>query len=350
MEKYIGIDAHSQSCTLAVIGPSGKRLRSLVVETNGKALVEAIKNITGERHICIEEGTQSAWLYEVLSPHAEEVVVTVAEKRRGQKDDEGDAFGLAEALRVGSLGTKVYKAPRQFSGLRNAVRAYGMTVQDIVRTKNRLKAVYRSRGILTDSDVYGGEQRSRWLTKLPPSHRRLAESLGQQLDALLPLEKQAETWLREESKAHAIVRKISTAPGMGAIRSAQVVAIVVSPHRFRTQRQFWSYCGLGIVRRSSSDWVRQDERWVRAETMQTRGLNWNRNPLMKTVFKGAATTVIRQLGGHPLHESYQRMLQAGIKPNLAKLTLARRIAAAVLAMWKNGEVYDPARSELHKKA
>ena len=32
-----------------------------------------------------------------------------------------------------------------------------------------------------------------------------------------------------------------------------------------------------------------------------------------------------------------------MKPNLAKLTLARRIAGTVLSMWKNQEVYDPDR-------
>jgi hypothetical protein len=37
------------------------------------------------------------------------------------------------------------------------------------------------------------------------------------------------------------------------------------------------------------------------------------------------------------------MLEAGIKPNLAKLTLARKIAATVLSMWKHQEVYDPQR-------
>jgi hypothetical protein len=39
----------------------------------------------------------------------------------------------------------------------------------------------------------------------------------------------------------------------------------------------------------------------------------------------------------------RRGLQSGIKPNLAKLTLARRIAAIVLSMWKHEEVYDPER-------
>ena len=68
------------------------------------------------------------------------------------------------------------------------------------------------------------------------------------------------------------------------------------------------------------------------------------------MFKGAATTVIRQHAGHPLHQDYQRMLEAGTKPNLAKLTLARRIAAAVWSMWKHQEVYDPERPRRKKKA
>ncbi len=45
----------------------------------------------------------------------------------------------------------------------------------------------------------------------------------------------------------------------------------------------------------------------------------------------------------PSGKDYERMLAAGIKPNLAKLTLARKIAATVLSMWKHQEVYDPQR-------
>jgi predicted metal-dependent HD superfamily phosphohydrolase len=37
------------------------------------------------------------------------------------------------------------------------------------------------------------------------------------------------------------------------------------------------------------------------------------------------------------------MLQSGIKPPLARLTLSRKIAAIVLAMWKHQEVYDSSR-------
>lgn len=350
MDRYIGLDAHSQSCTLVVHGSAGRRLTHQVLETNGRLLVDAIRAIPGRRHLCIEEGTQSAWLHELLSPHVDELVVTVPAERKGPKDDLRDASELAEKLRTGALETRVYKAPKPLAGLQNAVRAYGMVTRDLVRVKNRLKAVFRARGIATDRSVYEVERRGTWLKKLPGAHRRLAEWIGQAVDALLPLQEQAEAWVCEEAKAHPIVKVLATAPGMATRRSAQVVAIVGTPDRFRTRRQFWSYCGLGIVTRSSSDWIRQrDGEWVRKEINQTRGLNRNRRPQLKAVFKGAATTVIQQLHDHALYADYQRTLRAGIKPNLAKLTLARRIAAAVLSMWKHKEAYDEKRISVKKR-
>jgi transposase len=348
-DRYLGLDGHSQSCTLAVMGPSGKRLKSMLVETNGKALVQAVRSIPGRLHLCLEEGELSAWLCELLSPHVYELVVTVPRSTKGQpKDDLRDAWARAEEIRIGAVNKRVYKPPLHLAPLRNAVRAYGMAVQDVTRVKCRLKAVLRSRGIAVDSSVYLPAPRERWLQQLPPAHRPLAEWLGEELDQLVPLRDKAEEWLLKEAKTHPIIRKLETAPGLGPIRTAQLVAIVANPQRFRTSRQFWSYCGLGIVTHSSSDWVKdRTGRWVRAQVQQTRGLTRERHPLLKYVFKGAATTVIR-MPAHPLQLEYQRRLEAGIKPNLAKLSLARRIAAIVLSMWKHQEVYDPKRHEAVK--
>jgi hypothetical protein len=215
----------------------------------------------------------------------------------------------------------------------------------VVRVKNRLKAVFRARGVLASADVYEAEVRGKWVSRLPSGPRQLAEWLGRELDQLVPLRAEAEAWLLREAKAHPIIRKLSTAPGMGPIRSAQTVAIVATPDRFRTVRQFWSYCGLAVVTRSSSDWVRtKSGRWVRSEVQQTRGLTRKRQPVLKALFKGAATTVIAQLRSGPLHADYQRLLANGLRPNLAKLTLARRIAGIVLSMWRHKEVYDPRRN------
>lgn len=130
-------------------------------------------------------------------------------------------------------------------------------------------------------------------------------------------------------------------PGLGKIRVAELVPIVITPHRFRTARQFWSYCGLGIVMRSSSDWVRSYGRWIRTEIAKTRGLDRNHNHTLKWIFKGAATTVLTRARQSPLREHYDRMLEAGSRRNVAKLTIARKIAAMTLAMWKSEEVHAP---------
>jgi hypothetical protein len=64
----------------------------------------------------------------------------------------------------------------------------------------------------------------------------------------------------------------------------------------------------------------------------------------KSIFKGAATRVITQRKRDPVHARYQRLLDGGTKPTLAKLSLARVIAATVLQMWKDEEEYDPGRA------
>jgi transposase len=164
-----------------------------------------------------------------------------------------------------------------------------------------------------------------------------------QYDALRVVRDQAQKELITESHRHEVTKRLESCPGVGEIRAAQIAAVVVTPERFRTRRQFWSYCGLGIVMRSTSDWVRGPQgNWVRAMTQQTRGLNRQHNSLLKQVFKGAAKTVIQQHPNDPLHADYERMLAGGTKPNLAQVTLARKIASITFALWKKKEDYKPA--------
>jgi transposase len=343
MERYIGIDVHAASCTVAVISEAGKKLKDFPVETNGQALVEAIRMIPGHKHLVFEEGLQSAWLYETLSPHVDEIVVAGITESRGQKDDRRDAYGLAEKLRRGTLEKRIFKAPRQFSVLRELSRIHITAAHDLVRVQSRLKSLYRSRGIwVPGGSVYSARHRGEWQERLPASVQTRATRLYEQFDFLAEQKKQAERDLAGEARKHPIVRILETAPGLGPIRSARLVPIVVTPHRFRTKRQFWSYCGLGIVMRSSSDWVQTaDGGWIRAPIQQTRGLSRQYNHVLKDIFKGAAATVITQRNTDPIYDRYTRMLDSGTKPSLAKLTLARSIAATVLCMWKKEEEYGP---------
>lgn len=193
MERFIGLDAHASSCTLGVVSPGGKRVGSHVVETNARCLIEAVRQIPEPRHICLEEVTLSGWLYEVLSPRAERVVVTAVRESRGPKDDRRDAFGLADVLRLGAIERSVYKERGHFGALGYRARGYRWIRDDAVRVKNRLKSVYRSRGVaVSGTAVYTASKRGAYLARLPRPAQPLAELLYEELDALEAQKRKAE--------------------------------------------------------------------------------------------------------------------------------------------------------------
>lgn len=302
--------------------------------------------VPGNRRLIIEEGTQSSWLHEILSPHVHEMIVIGVPKNKGQKNDKLDSFGLAEKLRTGSIETRVYKGVGDYAALNATSRAYRNVMIDSVRVMNRLKGVFRSRGIPTgDKEIFSQLTKDKWLMKLPSKIRPLAKTYYAELEMLMALRLQAQKEMRKEARKHTLYRILQTVPGMGRNRVAELIPIVVTPYRFPNKRMFWTYCGLGVVMRSSSDWVRAaDGSWIRTNTQQTRGLNYNHNHFLKKIFKGAATSVIGQKKiDDPIFQHYLSLLENGTNPNLAKLTIARQIASIVLSIWRTGEEYDKAK-------
>jgi hypothetical protein len=67
-------------------------------------------------------------------------------------------------------------------------------------------------------------------------------------------------------------------------------------------------------------------------------LNRNHNPRLKHVVKSAALTSLRY---EECRAYYQRLVQDGTRPELARVSLARKLAAAALALWQHKEEYDP---------
>jgi len=184
----------------------------------------------------MEEGTQSAWLYETLERHVEEIVVASVPDSRGPKNDARNAYGLAEKLRIGAIQKSVFKAPAQFRRLREIARVLEMLVRDVVRVQARLKSIYRSRGVTTPgATVYSVKNRQEWLSELPPASAYAATKLYEHYDALTGIKDQTTADLITEAKLCPIARILQTAPGLGPIRVARMMPIVVTPHRFRTR-------------------------------------------------------------------------------------------------------------------
>ncbi len=342
--KYIGMDVHKETISIAVLNSSGKLVMETIIETKASTLLQFVQGLRGSLHVTFEEGTWAAWLYDLLRPHVTKVVVCDPRKnallKTGNKSDRIDARKLAELLRSNLL-RPVYHGEHGVQTLKELSRSYLTISGDLTRVMTRLKAVYRSWAIpCAGKQVYAPRYRSEWLGKITEAGvRRRAEFYYQQLDALRSLRLQVRRELLAESAKHKASKLLCQIPSIGPIRAAQLIAILQTPHRFRTKRQLWAYGGLGIETHSSAD-----HRYVEGQLrpskrpVSLRGLNRNHNHELKNIFKGAAIIAATKAG--PFQEFYAALVAKGIRPEMARLTLARKIAAITLIVWKKGVCFD----------
>jgi transposase len=312
--------------------------------TRASAILDIVRGLRGTVRLTFEEGTYSEWLFALLVGRVDRLVVCNPRKNAllqvGNKNDDNDAHKLARLLRSGELSS-VYHGEHGLAALQQLGRSYTTLTEDTTRVMARLKAVFRSQAIATAGQkLYSSRHRGEWLAQLGERGlRRRAERLYEQLDALQLLRRRARQELIVESRSHEAVKWLRTIPFLGPIRAAVLLGRVQTPHRFRSKRQFWTYCGLGLETRSSADYrVRQGQLVRSQKPVWIRGLNRNHNHELKNLFKGAATTASTREG--PLRTFYQGLLDQGMVPAMARLTLARKIAAITLRVWKKGVAFD----------
>jgi len=339
--KYIGMDVHKATTVNAVRDSKGEVIAEGIIQTKSATILDSIRGQRGILHVVFEEGTHAAWLYDLIRPHVASVVVCDTRKipAQGNKNDRIDAKRLAELLRIGAL-MPVYHGEKSTRAVKELSRSYIGIIGDCTRIKNRLKSIFRGRGIdCSGSAVYNPEERKSWLRQLKDEAVcARADSLWDQLKFLEPLvEKAAKDLMVEARKHRADMKILQSIPGIGQFRAAIILGIVGTPHRFRTRKQFWTYSGLAVVTKTSAEYEVVNGRLVRSNKRPlVRGLNRNYNRALKEVFKGAAQSA----ASGPWKSRFEAMVANGAKESSARLTLARKIAAITLALWKRGERYD----------
>ena len=112
--KYIGMDVHTGTISIAVRNSAGKLVMECVIETKASTILQFFQGLSGSLQVTFEEGTWAAWLYDLLKPHVTELVVCNPRKnallKEGSKSDRIDAKKLAELLRNGALSAVYVRA------------------------------------------------------------------------------------------------------------------------------------------------------------------------------------------------------------------------------------------------
>jgi transposase len=341
--KYIGLDVHQATISVAVLDSAGKLVMEAILETKAETILQFIRGLRGSLHVTFEEGTSAAWLHDLLQPHVTQVLVCDSRKnallKAGNKNDRIDARKLAELLYLNKLNP-VYHGEAGIRTLKELARSYLAITRDLTRVMSRLKAIYRSWAIsCAGQQVYAPRYRAEWLAKITEAGvRRRAELYYQQFDALAALRQEARRELLVEGRKHWAMKLLRQIPSIGPIRAALLIALMQTPHRFRTKRQLWAYCGLALKTYTSGEYRFVGGQLQRSKkVLAIRGLNKNHNHDLKNIFKGAAT---RAAVSGPFRNFYEACVARGMKPPMARLTLARKIAAITLLVWKKGVRFD----------
>ena len=314
MYKYIGLDAHSSTCTLCVVDANGVELDMATIVTNGRLLVEYIKSLGGTIVVTFEECDLSIWLFELLKNHVHRVVVcnpAANVEYKKNKTDKLDARNLAKLLRGGFL-RPVFHDGSSREKFRMLVSGYEDVIQESVRLKNRLKTLRRR------DKLYGAKTAS--------THARFIEArMVDQINLFNDIRLTYKDELKKHVRQFKEAKYLMSLPAIKEIQASKIIAHVVDPARFRDKYKFWSYCGLVKHKRISGGRLYGSKRAYGNRTL-------------KCVFKMAAHSALKSDGA--LRRYYEAMRDRGLSDSAARNAVARKIAAIALSLWKNGRKYD----------
>ena len=157
--KYIGLDVHRDTISAAVLNGSGRLIQQSVLMTRAAAILDFIGGVRGTLHVTFEEGTHSAWLYDLLSRRVEKLVVCNPRRnallKSGNKGDAIDAHKLAELLRAGLLSA-VYHGETSALEVQQLARSYTMLTEDTTRVMARSRLCFAARRSHAPEGSYTG--------------------------------------------------------------------------------------------------------------------------------------------------------------------------------------------------
>lgn len=324
--KYIGMDAHSSTCTFSVMNREGVEQDNCTIETNGRLLVRYIRSVEGLKELAFEECELSNWLYTILKDEVEDLIVCnpVANVRyKEAKTDKLDARQLANLLRGGYLKA-VYHDGSDRERYRSLMSGYQDLVEGAVQLKNRYKSLFRKEGRrVTGETLYSDE------SLLNDFKRDDFKFIGTCTYRMLErMEEERQKYveeIRKENKKFKEIKLLKTLPGIGDIQAAKIVSQVIDPWRFKNKYKYNAYCGLAKYQKKSGG-------------KDYGSIKIHGNRILKCVYKMAGHSGLRGKSG--LRKYYDRKLSEGISHYNAYNAVCRIIAAMSLSMWKNNWKYD----------
>lgn len=332
--QHIGIDLAKTASQVCLLTEDGELIERRIPTTR-----EHFARLLAARapsRVLIEASTESEWVARHLEALGHEVIVAdpnfapmYATRSRRVKTDKRDARALCEACRLGA-----YRPAHRTSERQRHVRAKLAVREAIVRTRSKyislIRALLRRDGLR----VAAGTARSFVvrLDCLPLSVELRVEvaPLVTLLEGINEQLRQADDELAQLVKDDPVVRRLTSAPGVGPVTAACFAATLDDVARFPDARQVRAYLGLVPTEHSSG------------ERQQRGGINKAGPTRARSLLVEAAWALIRSK--RPEAEALRQWAMAirhrrGMK--VAIVALARKLAGILYAMWRDAADFLP---------
>lgn len=298
MDNYIGLDAHSKTCTFVIMNKDGELTREGKINTTERNLKELARSVEGSKALMFEETNVAQWIYCVLKDEVDKLIVchpAHLPKKSGPKNDYRDAFHLVMQLRAGNY-TSVYHEQSELMNLRAVINHYSNAAIRLGKLKYAFKAVLRSEGIASESAFKTSRNKLKIEEIKNPAKRLVAQRI---FDEMNDLELKKETWVEEfrSNKFNIpVIKLLGSIPGVGPVRAHEIAAYMCTGHRFENKHKLWAYAKLVRHHDESDGYI------LRRRTPHGRSE-------LKNAFMGAAQRVIISPANTGLKDYYKFLIE-----------------------------------------
>ena len=257
--KYIGLDVHRTPISVAVLNAEGKLVMQCMLAHERRRDSGFSPRAAGD--VACDLRRRHALGLAVRSAGRRVAQVVVCNPRKnallkaGNKSDR-DRCAQAGGVVAGGLLSPVYHGENstargeasgpQLSGADGRHHAGDGAAESAVSRPGDCLRRARSRTGRVIARVAGAVDRSGLHRRAEtlPAARCVAAACGASTT-------RSDRW---SASKHSATKLLRTIPWLGPIRAALLIGRVQTPHRFRTKRQFWAYCGLALETRSSAEY------------------------------------------------------------------------------------------------
>lgn len=333
-QQFVGLDVSQRETSVCVVDGSGRTTWQGRCVSDPEAIAAVLRARAPDLvRVGLESGPLSTWHWHALTGLGLPVVCLDARHAKAvlsmqlNKSDANDAHGLAQIVRVGWYrevrvkGMDAHLA-RALLGARAQLVAMQRTLS------NQIRGVLKTFGLVVGHTSRGGfEARVRELVADRPALAEIAGALlalwraaGEQIASL-------HKRLLAHARADEDVRRLMTAPGVGAVTAVAFAAAVEDPGRFKRSSSVGAYFGLTPRRYQSGE-------IDHAGRISKRG-----DPLTRSYLFEAANAVLTRVQKWCGLRAWGMRLAKRVGANKAKVAVARKLAVVLHKMWRDKEEF-----------